>query len=451
MTYLEAVNLIKEIESKYDLMKVKYKDVSVWPLLRINLVDTISGNNKTMKSSGSTAIRQVLSTLFYYNPFNYFKERSLWLFAGFERRKEVCGKKQLRVSGCVVSAYPDTLIIEKPGKGQSSCNRNQIPEKDIVSESWILLFVHAIARFTKWKKIDLENEEILLQVFEDYDIKFDYASAIRILIAQKKVFDVLLAITSNPQKVVIECPYTIMGYVWSLHDKGIPVIELQHGVLNDKHYAYNSLFTSPILYPDEICVFGEDEYDYLKGNECHYCKNVHKTGLYFMDLAKQSFVNDPFGEFRNKYRHVILVAGQRGYEEAMADYVRVAAEKTPECLFVYVPRNSDAGLIFNQSNVIYRPDVNIYEYMIWCDVHLTISSTTCLECQYYNKPTIFYNYAGMSVNYYSKVLKPENGVVYTDSADEYEAALDSVLAKRFDYKEVFASDTVEKIRQIILK
>jgi len=113
--------------------------------------------------------------------------------------------------------------------------------------------------------------------------------------------------------------------------------------------------------------------------------------------------------------------------------------------------HEDAGLVFDQDNIVYRPGVNIYEYMIWCDVHLTISSTTCLECQYYQKPTIFYNYADMSVNYYYKVLKPENGVVYTGSVDEYETALDTVLTKQFVYKEVFASDTVEKIKLIIEK
>ena len=83
MTYLEAVSLMKEIESRYDLMQIKYKGVSVWPLLRINIVDAISGNNETMKSTGGSAIKQVLSTLFYYNPFDYFKKRSVWLFAGF--------------------------------------------------------------------------------------------------------------------------------------------------------------------------------------------------------------------------------------------------------------------------------------------------------------------------------------------------------------------------------
>ena len=451
MTYLEAVSLMKEIESRYDLMQIKYKGVSVWPLLRINIVDAISGNNETMKSTGGSAIKQVLSTLFYYNPFDYFKKRSVWLFAGFERRKEVNGLKKLRVSGCVIDACENTLVIETPGKDQSTTPRSMVPEKDVVSESWLLLFVHAYAILTKWKKIKIENECVLQRVLKEYKIQFDYIGALRVLDAQKKVFDVLLAVIHKPGKVIIECPYTIMGYVWSLHKKAIPVIELQHGVLNDKHYAYNSLYTSPILYPDEICVFGEDEYQFLTGDDSHYCKKVYKTGLYFMELAQKSFTNDIFREYRVKYEHIILVAGQRGYEEAMADYIREAAKKTPKCLYVYVPRDIDAELVFDQENVIYRPGINIYEYMIWCDVHLTISSTTCLECQYYKKPTIFYNYAEMSENYYGKVLKAENGVVFTKSVSEYEQALEKVLTTKFDYKEVFTGNTVKRIKEIINK
>jgi len=135
----------------------------------------------------------------------------------------------------------------------------------------------------------------------------------------------------------------------------------------------------------------------------------------------------------------------------MADYIREAAKKTPKCLYVYVPRDIDAELVFDQENVIYRPGINIYEYMIWCDVHLTISSTTCLECQYYKKPTIFYNYAEMSENYYGKVLKAENGVVFTKSVSEYEQALEKVLTTKFDYKEVFTGNTVKRIKEIINK
>lgn len=451
MTYLEAVSLIRGFESRYDLMKVTYKGVSVWPLLRINIIDAISGNNESMKSSGKNAVKQVLDTLFYYNPFNYFKKSNIWLFAGFERRKDVCGIMRLRVSGCVVDTFPNTLLIEKPGKDQKNCVRSKIPEKKIVSESWLLLLVHAIAILCRWSKLKIINEDILKNALIENKISFDYYSSIRILIAQKRIFDILLSITHSPKKVVIECPYTIMGYVWSLHEHNIPVIELQHGVLNDKHYAYNSLYNSETLYPDEICVYGQDEYNFLSSSDCHYCNKIHKTGLYFMELAKKSFVQDVYKDYRSSYKHIVLVAGQRGYEDAMADYVKIVAERTPNCLYVYIPRNIDAELSFESNNIIYRPGVNIYEYMIWCDLHMTISSTTCLECQYYKKPTIFYDYAEMATNYYGEVLSPENGAIYTKSAGEYLDALEKILTLKFNYKEVFTPDTVERIKYVLEK
>ena len=449
MTYLEAVALIKTIEQKHNMMLVKYKGVSVWPLLRINIIDTISGNNDTMKSTGLSAVKQVLSTLFYYNPLKFFCKHKIWLFTAYERRKEIEGKKILRVSGCVIEVEPDTLVIEKPSPDQCSHPRSEVTEKTIVSESWLLFMVHALAILSRPFSIKLENEKILRDVLGEYGIMFDYVSAIRILVSQKKVFDLFLALLPKPKKVIIECPYSIMGYVWSLHNHGILVIELQHGVLNDKHYAYNSQFHSSILYPDEICVFGESEYNYLTSRENHYCKIVHKTGLYYLELAKKSFTKDVFIEYRGLYSSIILVAGQRGYEEVMANYVKAAAQSSPHCLFVYVPRSKDAGLTFNQNNIIYRPGINIYEYMIWCDVHLTISSTTCLECHYYHKPTIFFNYSDMSVSYYSKVLSEKNGAIYTNDVKEFGIALKKVLSQKFEYKEIFAHDTARKISEII--
>lgn len=449
MTYLEAVALIKKIEQKHDMMLVKYKGVSVWPLLRINIIDAITGNNVTMKSTGVSAVKQVLSTLFYYNPLNGFCKHKVWLFTAYERRKIINGRKILRVSGCVTEAEPDTLVIEKPSPDQWSHPRSEVPEKAIVSESWLLFMVHALAILSKPFSIKLEKEKLLRDVLDGYGIKFDYVSSLKVLISQKQIFDVVLAFLPKPKKVIIECPYTIMGYVWSLHEHGIPVIELQHGVLNDKHYAYNSEYRSNELYPDTLCVFGDDEYNYMQSDGCYYCKDVRKTGLYYMELAKNSFQVDPFAGYRSHYKHIVLVAGQRGYEDQMAKYVREAAKVTSECLYVYVPRNTDAGLSFKAPNIVYRPGINIYGYMIWCDLHLTISSTTCLECQYYHKPTIFYNYSNMSKSYYRSVLTEDNGAVFTNDVKEYGDALKKVLTQKFEFKEVFALDTINCIKKII--
>ena len=55
----------------------------------------------------------------------------------------------------------------------------------------------------------------------------------------------------------------------------------------------------------------------------------------------------------------------------------------------------------------------------------------------------------MSVNYYSKVLSERNGAIYTNEVKEFGAALKYVLSQKFEYKEIFSSDTIQKMREII--
>ena len=50
MTYLEAVALLHDIESKYDVMSIKYKGVSVWSFLRLRLLDCVSVNTEIKMS-----------------------------------------------------------------------------------------------------------------------------------------------------------------------------------------------------------------------------------------------------------------------------------------------------------------------------------------------------------------------------------------------------------------
>ena len=448
MTYLEAVELITEIETKYDVMSIRYKGISVWPMLRVRLLERITGDDIIRKSSGSSAIRQVLNTLFYYNPLLYFKRYKVWVFSHNGSRNVIGDKRVERTTGCVIEAEPSTLFIEKPDAHQAEFPRNSIPEKQIVSESWVLMLVHLFATLYPLKLIKT-NERVLLELLSDVKISFDYRRAIRLLYAQKRIFDVLLFICHKPKVVVIECPYTIMGYVWSLHKHKIRVIEMQHGVLNKHHYAYNSLCHSDLLNPDEMWVYGDEEHRYMTSADCHYCNKVNKVGLYFLNYARDFFINDPFADYRRKYTTICLVAGQTGYEDAMADYVEEAAKDNKDCLFLYVPRKTDVGLEFNADNVILKLGVNIYEYMIWCDIHLTISSTTCLESHYYHKPTIFYDFRKMASTYYGDVLQKENGVVYTETSSSFKNALEQLKNTDICYREIFTNGTVQRMRDLL--
>lgn len=447
MTYLEAVELVKDIEAKYDVMSIRYKGMSVWPYLRLYLLDGISGQTE-VKASGSI-IKVVLKSLFAYNPLRAFKRHDVWLFTGCERRKRIGDKMIHRISGGISANVDKCLMIEKPDLLLGHYKKKDIEEKDIVSESWLLILFHLMERILRLSRPNIENEDVMRMILADNGLKFDYLHYVRMLNAKRLSLLCLLALVKNPRLVLMECPYDSMGYMWACHQRGIKFLELQHGVAGASHNAYNARYYEQRMQPDGICVFGSEEYRYFTEEEPQYAKNVYMTGLYMLEKADEFFTEDIFRKDRENYSQVIVVSGQKGFEQQLAEWIDKVAVNHKEILFVYIPRMADEVLNFSCGNVRVARDVNIYEYLKWADLHITISSTTCLEGQYFATPTIFYDYGDRASTYYGQLLKEENGAVYIKNVNEFDKAYDTIMNGKFDYKEVFVHNHVERIIKVI--
>ena len=144
MRYKESVDLIKEIESKYDVMSITIQGVSLWPVIRLNIVDILSGRGSYMRGGFVQSAMLVLKTLCYYNPFSMFRKSSIWLFTSFDRRKLLNNELVCRVSGGILESFNDVLVIEKPAHNQLFSLKKNIKEKCIISESWLLLLVNVL-------------------------------------------------------------------------------------------------------------------------------------------------------------------------------------------------------------------------------------------------------------------------------------------------------------------
>lgn len=94
-------------------------------------------------------------------------------------------------------------------------------------------------------------------------------------------------------------------------------------------------------------------------------------------------------------------------------------------------------------------NINIYEYLKWADVHLTISSTTCLEAHYYHTPTIFVNYNNLAREYYGHILGEKEGAVYITREYDFDGALMRVSSGIVEWKELFAHNHTEKIKKVV--
>lgn len=446
MTYLEAVALIQSIEDKYDVMSIRYKGISVWPHLRLYLLDGISRQSE-IKASVSI-IKLVLKSLFSYNPFQVFKKHKIWLFVACDRRKQIGDKMIHRVSGGI-SASEDCLMIEKPGLNVRHYCSKEIVENNIVSESWLLALSHMIGFVLSFKTPNIENEQLLKQILSAHQLIFDYYHYVNALNAKRLSLLWMMKFAPKPKLAIMECPYTSMGYIWAFHQKGVKVLEMQHGVAGRNHNAYNGKSYEFMLNPDGLCVFGEEEYHYFTEEETQYTPNVYMTGLYILEIADSFFRDDVFSAYRNEYDKVIVCSGQPGLEEELGSFVNAIAAVNKNLMFVYVPRNNNTELCFTESNIEFVRKVNIYQYLKWADIHITISSTTCLEAQFFHKPTVFYNYKNFSSSYYGSFLKEEHGVAYICRPDDFSTVLKSLYLGTFKYKEVFAHNHLCRIKEAI--
>lgn len=448
MNYLDAIKVLHDIEDNYDVMSIKYRGVSIWPWLRVYLFDSMlpSGKSQTMSSSN---VKLVLKTLFPYGPMTLFHKHKSWLFCSWEGRKLIGDKYVDYIVGGITEQEKTSLAIEWPDKNRINVPKKQLEDKYILSASWLLMFSHGLEILFRLNRFRIERKDIIDNILNHYQIHFDYLYYVRYLLAQKITMDCMLLLTNKPKVTFFECPCTSMGFIWSLHNHGVPVVEMQHGVLNASHYAYNSKYHSDIFYPDHICVFGEDEYKYFTIDNPNFCKKVTQTGSFILEKSNQFFDKDIFNDYRNKYARIIVVSGQMGYEDKLADFVDEIARISDDTLFVYIPRHPDVKLSFSSPHVLFRPGVNIYEYLKWCDIHMTISSTTCMESQFFYKPTVFYNYEGRPFDYYGKVFSQKNGAFFINRADEFLEIKDVIDKESFVYRDIYAHGHMELIKGVI--
>lgn len=446
MKYLEAVQLFKKIEKEYDVMSIKYKTVSIWPYLRIYLIDSLTAQRAVGYTSSALSI--LLKSLFRFNPLLFFRKYQIWNYSSSTTRKKIGEIYEHHVSGYLhKSPYP-LLTIEFQSPGIQTIRRARIPEKNIVSGSWSLALMALIEVLLRPFKQKIDGEETLIKIIEELGGTFDYKRRLRLLIAQKATTDFFLSIGHKPQLFIIECSYTQMGRIMSAHKHNIPVVELQHGVLNSNHYAYNPTYHSDLFYPDEICVYGIEEYNYFSNIEKSFVNKVSATGLYILDKSRVYFKDDLFAEDRKTYTRIAVVAGQMGGEERLSEFIDSVASKVKDILFVYIPRHI-IELKFESQNVRLKIGVNIYEYLKWCDFHVTISSTTGLEAHFFKKPVLFCDFNNVAKEYYGSIIKEENGTFYLHTEEEFIDKLADIKQTSYEYKELFAYDSEKKMQAVL--
>lgn len=449
MNYIEAQLLIQKMEDTYDVSTITYKNVPIWPFMRLYLLDNLS--TKRARGGSISNIWLILKRMFQYNPLSFFRKYDIWIYNAASTRKLIDGKYYSCISGAIPEVYRNTLTLENPESSVAAYKKNTINDTNIVSNAWSIMIVRGLEFLLRPFSLNIKNEALLVKILKECNSDFNYKKYVRFLVNQKRAADFFQFVSGKPKVVFIIDAYDQMGYVWSFHNHKVPVVELQHGVLNKSHNGYNCPIDTKIFAPDEICVFGEFEYKYLKNKVPQYAHTVTKTGMFFLDKVNSFYKNDIFYEYRNKYKKLVVVSGQTGYEDVLANFIEKVSKLDHNILYFYIPRRY-TELKFTQNNVLLKNGVNIYPLLKWCDMHCTISSTTCLEAHYFKKKNVFYDYNNMASEYYKNVINENNNAFYTQNEEEFLKIVNCTENDDdVEYKELYSINHTDKIKKVLEK
>ncbi len=408
---MNLLSQIEKFEKDYDVIHITYKNASIWPYIRIYLSHEILKTGKIIADK-----KTILNALgnFFNGFWNLFKKADYIFFTDQADRKLINNQYYDRID-FLSEKYKRNIVFELTTT--THYNKNLIPTKNIVSKIPLYFFTKIIKIFIKTSGI--KNLQTINKLLSDNNITFNISSLLKEYVAQYIIANFLIKLY-HPKALILAPSYTNFPYIQAFKEKGIPVIEFQHGLIIKEHLAYNytNCFGNTI-FPDYIFTYGNFEKTIFNNNNHFIDSNkVIPIGHFYLNYIKTNYREDKILRSKSAtYKYRIAVTLQTNYENKLMDFITEAA-LNKDILFIIVPRNNK-HTIMEKENIILNTNLNCYEAILNCDFHCTIFSSCAIEAIGLGKQNILVNIDGKSKEYLEFLLDDGNHSYIINSVEEF--------------------------------
>ena len=425
---------IKEVDLNYPVENIKVNGKQFWPFFRVFFFDAQFVQDGTQTSfSVFQKIGFLLSS--FYGFFKWFAKADYLVFSNSDQRKEIDGKLIDKSADYLNLKLSSTLHIELPVFKHFS--HSKLKCKKVVSHL-PLRFAEAIYTKLFLRNVEIKGLEIIDKLNEEFNLNISGTDIGKRFLAQYQVMKFVLKI-KTPKAVFMAVPYMKMGYVFAANEMGIPVIEMQHGSINKSHFGYTNYkqFDSN-LFPQYLLAYGEGTREvFTDGNLTYKQENVLPVGHYYLHLIGQSKKENSslFNEIAKSEKSISVSLQDDSIGSQIVEFLKEVAIKRPNWIFVFVPRKTPQSEYEKMNlppNIIFAPELNVYEVMAICDIHTTVFSTCALEAPTLGKPNVLVNIGNKSKEYFQDILADKRVTRFAETVDEF---MDEVEAKSFPSKE----------------
>jgi len=459
---MNAFDFIKKIELSHNVSKIKANGIETWPYLRIayyfayrnKYVFKIERENELKRKKAIRILKNI-----FYGISNIFKKNEFLIFTNLAGRRLMNGKCVNRLSFSLESELgtENVLNIENPAQN-IHININSILSDKVVSSFFFRLLSY-LPFFRK--KVYIENETILKDINKQYKLNVNYNEIVTNFFQYTLLLKYIFRLY-KPKGVFITQYYSLLhqAAIYSCNVLGIKTIELQHGVINNQHIAYNVYYkTNKLLFPKYLFVFGKqvksvfDERNYFIDKH-----NVMPIGYMYIDYIKNNYlpsmnVTKIFDNLRMKYKYLIAVSSQITIEKELIIFLKRLAALNKDILYIYVPRdiNSDYSEYNFTKNIMIMKNLNIYQIIIESNFHATVYSTCALEAPALGIPNILININNLATKYYKEILTNPDTTTFVNNEVQF---LKTLLSWKLKSKEEIIdghNDFYEKNHMVSLK
>lgn len=416
---MDIRNKIVEVET-LDLKQLSVKKYrrafEIYPWIKSRIFHKVMMGKEVLQEKNSSVLRTQLKSL-TYGFFSLFRKYDAWAFSNSSERILIDGKYFDKVmDGIALNSSWKVLVVEL--QLFVRYRRKDVASKYVVSRAWFIFLEELYAKLFL-RKINFEGREVLKQLEEILGEKVETEAIIRKYLAQYRIMKFFLAILPKPKVIFHTVSYANFGYIAAWKDKGIRVVEMQHGLIGDGHYGYvyHQEFDNN-QFPDDVLVFGESDARFFETMTKFPLQQAIPVGRYVMDHFYQAAVPNRIPASR------ILVSLQDAeWSNALLRFVLQCNELTNEKIeWIIQTRRTPAEeykkMLDFPANVTFSTDF-IYEAIGKADAHLTIFSTTAIESLSLGKPTFLYNFEGAAKTYLGHFLKENPDTYWCDEATDF--------------------------------
>lgn len=449
-----------QIEDELDLFKQKIEGVYFWERVRFVLhrqileIAGITGQAHTKLEH--TLINMTKSALCFVknlvikNP--YFVSKKDILFYTIPRRK-------LGEDGKWWDIYCDPIIENLQGTyayfESAQLNRHLVPPKtDYIRYMDFLHYVAAAKRKLRFYTVNLvKSERILLQKIQDFiysqfSVEIDLEKEVVQDLTNRKSslpFYKKLLEKINPKLIIVICSYGNETFIEACKIMKIPVVELQHGVVNYYHFGYSfpGQNRTKWTFPDFFFAFGDfwkNCVEYPITKERIYC-----VGFPYLEREAKKYINVP-----KKEQLCFISQGTIG-KELSKFAVELSKRKHLHYEIAYKLhpgeynrwQNQYPWLLDAEIKVIDNDNIPLYRLFAESKAQIGVYSTAIYEGLIFKLRTYLINFPGIE---YMEYLIDNQYATIIRSVDELVSALeDRKHSELIDTENFFTKNSMDKI------